>query len=73
MLTPGGYHVERNMSTAEVDLVLHLLDFCSVHPGAKIIITVEHDNGCRATANLYDHAALNQGLCEALNYYQTQL
>jgi hypothetical protein len=59
--------------TAEAELVKHLLSFCSVHPGAKISIVVEHDSGHKAVANLYDHTALVQGLEDTLSYFQTQM
>lgn len=64
---------ERDRMLAEAELVKHLLNFCSVWPGAKITITVEHDNGHKAVAQLYDHAALVQELHDALSYFQTQM
>lgn len=58
---------------AEAELVKHMLDFCSVQHGATITITVEHDNGHKATAKLYDHAALIQGLYDALVTFQSEI
>lgn len=50
----------------------HLL-FCREHPGAKITITVESDNGQVSSAELYDHAALVQSLYAALDDFQSEL
>lgn len=58
---------------AEAELVKHMLNFCFVQHGATITITVEHDDGHKATAKLYDHAALIQGLYNALEYFQSEL
>lgn len=67
------YNFDDRRMAAEAELVKHLLDFCSVHNGANITIIIEHDNGCKAVAHLYDHAALVQSLHEALSYFQSEL
>lgn len=41
--------------------------------GANITITVQRDDGDKDTAVLYDHAALVQGLIDALDYFQSEL
>lgn len=56
----------------QAEAVKQLLEVCMMQPGAKVQITVSHDNGLVATANLYDHAALVNGLYDALNYYQSE-
>lgn len=56
----------------QAEAVKQLLELCAVQPGAKIQIIVTHKNGLVATANLYDHAALVQGLWDALDYYQSE-
>ena len=58
---------------AETELVRQMLEFCSVQPGADIIIQVKHSAGHCATARLYDHAALVQSLYECLEYFQSEL
>lgn len=55
---------------AEAELVKGLLNYCAVKYGAKIIITVEHDDGHKAIANLYDDAAFVQALYDALIDFQ---
>lgn len=57
----------------DTELVKNLLDACAITPGATITITVRHDNGHVATAELYDHAALVQSLYDALEYFQSEL
>lgn len=57
----------------ELALVKVMLLYCADKQGAKITITVEHECGNKATANLYDHAALVQGLYDALDYFETEL
>lgn len=58
---------------AEAEMVKQLLNFCSIMPGAKITISVEHDSGQKATAALYDHAALVQSLHDTLAYFQSEM
>lgn len=58
---------------AEAELVKHMLNFCYAQHGATITITIEHANGHKATAKLYDHAALIQGLYDALVAFQSEL
>lgn len=58
---------------AEAELVKHILNFCYVQHGATITITVEHDSGHKATAKLYDHAALIEGLYNALETFQSEI
>lgn len=57
----------------QAEIVLQHLEYCMVQPGASITITVEHDEGHKATAKLYDHAALVQSLVDALKYFQSEL
>lgn len=49
------------------------LECCMDATGAKITITVARDSGTTVTAELYDHAALVQGLWDALDYFQSEL
>lgn len=56
----------------QAEAVKQLLELCAQQAGAEVQITVRHDNGLVATANLYDHAALVQGLWDALDYYQSE-
>ena len=67
------YVIHEERMAAEAEIVKHLLDFCSVHSGAKITISVEHDNGHKAVLRAYDHAALVQGLYDTLDYFQSEL
>lgn len=64
---------EEHIMMAEIALVKNMLLFCMNKQGAKITITVEHDCGNKITANLYDHAALVQGLFDALEYLETEM
>ena len=57
----------------EVNILLSILDYCTERHGADITITIAHDDGIVATAHLYDHAALVQGLQDALKYFQSEL
>lgn len=63
---------EEKTRVRQAEAIKQLLEYCTVNQGAKITITVTHDNGLEATANLYDHAALVQGLWEALDYFQSE-
>lgn len=58
---------------AQAEAVKQLLDYCAILPGAKITITVEHDHGQRATAELYDLAALVQELWRTLDYFISEM
>ena len=64
---------EERLMRTEIALVKNMLLFCMDKQGAKITITVDHDCGNSVTANLYDHAALVQGLYDALDYLETEL
>lgn len=57
----------------EVEMVRQQLIACSITPGAKVTIRVEHDNGNVVSAKLYDHAALVTLLIDALDYFQSEL
>ena len=58
----------------EAEFVKQALYFCSYHPGADITITVENPScGLKATAHLYDHAALVTSLVETLTYFQDEM
>jgi len=57
----------------EVNVLLSILEYCTEEQGASITITIAHDKGFVATAHLYDHAALVQGLQDALKYFQSEL
>lgn len=57
----------------EAERLKRVLTDCMVSPGdTSIKITVERANKT-ATASLYDHAALVQGLYDALDYFQSEL
>jgi hypothetical protein len=58
---------------AQAEIVKQLLSYCSCKPGATITITVAHDDGQVAIANLYDHAAFVQSLYDALEGFQNEL
>ena len=62
-----------NSDWVKAERIKQLLTCCMMNPGAKITITVEHDNGRKATADLYDHAALTQSLYDTLEYFQSEL
>lgn len=64
---------EIRVMIAEVELLKSLLTFCMNKPGAKITVTVEHDDGNKVTAHLYDHAALTQSLYDTLTYFESEL
>lgn len=57
----------------EAEMVRQQLIACSITPGAKVIIRVEHDNGNVVSAELYDLAALVTSLIDALDYFQSEL
>lgn len=57
----------------EAELVKQMLQYCMMQHGAKITISVEHDDGHKATARLYDHAALVQSLHDSLEYFQSEM
>lgn len=67
------YDTEEGRMIAQTEMVKQLLEYCSVQPGAKIQIKVEHHDGQVAIANLYDLAALVQSLYDALEYFQSEL
>ena len=56
----------------EVEMVKALLDYCCIRHGATITLCVEHDDGHKAVARLYDHAALVQSLFDALTEFQEE-
>lgn len=58
---------------SKVDLMLHALDICCLDHYADITIIVEHTNGTKVVADLYTHAALVQGLKDALEYFKSEL
>lgn len=57
----------------QAEAVKQLLYYCIEHPGASIEINISLDSGQKTTANLFDHAALVQGLIDALDYFQSEL
>lgn len=57
----------------QAEIVKQLLQLCSIQPGATITITVHHNHGHKAIAELYDHAALVQSLHDTLEYFQSEL
>ena len=61
------------MYIAAAEEVKQLLISCMSDPGANITISVEHDNGSKATAELYDLAAFVPGLIKALEDFQHDL
>lgn len=58
---------------AKLDLMLQALDMCCLDHDADVTIIVEHTNGTKVVADLYTHAALIQGLTEALEYFKSEL
>ena len=67
------YNTEEGRMLAQAEMVKQLLEYCSIQPGAKIKIVVEHDEGHVAVADLYDLAAIVQSLYDALEYFQSEL
>lgn len=57
----------------QINTVKALLSYCDLVHGATIRISVSHDGGDQAAANLCDHAALNSALVDALEYFQSEL
>lgn len=57
----------------QVDMMMLALDYCCLDHDAKITLTVEHTNGTKVIADLYTHAALVQGLMDALAYFKSEL
>ena len=57
---------------AQAEAIKQALVYCSYKPGATIRLEVTHDDGTIAAANLYDHAALVDGLYKALEYFQSE-
>lgn len=62
-----------NSDWKKAEGIKQILMHCMETHGAKITITVEHDDGTSATADLYDHAALTQSLYDSLDYFQSEL
>lgn len=58
---------------AEAEVVKQLLIYCGVTCGAKVTISVEHDDGHKATLTTFDHAALVSSLIDALEYFQSEM
>lgn len=63
---------DRKMA-ASAALVKQMLNYCAIDPGAKVTISVEHDNGQKVAAELFDHAALVQSLIDAIDYFIDEL
>lgn len=61
------------MIVSKVDLALRALDYCCLDQEGSITLIVEHTNGTKVVADLYVHAALVQGLMEALEYFKSEL
>ena len=57
----------------KTDIMLRALDYCCIDQEANVTIIVEHTNGTRVVTDLYAHAALIQGLMDALQYFQSEL
>lgn len=57
----------------KLDLMLHALDICCLDHEANITLTVEHTDGTRVILEAYSHAALIQGLKDALVYFRSEL
>ena len=55
------------------EFVKRMLYSCMDAPGATITIAIKKDNGEESSAELYDHAALVQGLIDALDYFQDEI
>lgn len=66
------YSDDTKRMLCQTEMVKQLLNYCAFQHGAKITIVVEHDQGHKATAELYDHAALVQSLYESLEYFQSE-
>lgn len=58
---------------SEAELIKQMLNFCYTNPGAKIVISVEHDNGHKATATLFDHVVLVENLVSAIEKFELEL
>lgn len=58
---------------SKIDLMLQALDICCLDHEGSITLIVEHTNGTKVVADLYVHAALTQGLIEALEYFKSEL
>jgi hypothetical protein len=69
------HHDEDVRMVSEAEFVKNALKFCYTNPtaDAKIIISVEHSNGNKAIATLFDHVVLVDGLIMALEDFQTEL
>ena len=57
----------------DAEVVKRMLESCIDDPGATIQIVVKRDDGEESSAELYDHAALVQGLVDALDYFQDEI
>lgn len=57
----------------DAEAVKQLLYYCCAQPGATITVSVKHDNGNYASAELYDLAAFVCSLLEALECFQEEL
>lgn len=57
----------------KLDLMLHALDICCLDHGAEITLIVKHTDGTNVIADMYVHAALIQGLKDALEYFKSEL
>lgn len=69
------HHEDDVRMVSEAEFVKQALKFCYTAPTAdtKITITVEHSNGNKATATLFDHVVLVDGLIMALERFQVEL
>lgn len=64
---------EELLMVAKVNMALYALDYCCLDHEGKITLTVEHTNGTKVVADMYVHAALVQGLKDALEYFKSEL
>lgn len=72
-LNQSNWSDEVKRMTEESSAAIQLLEHCESTPGAKISITIAHNDGQTVTANLFDHAALVQVLIEALSDFKSEL
>ena len=64
---------EELLMMTQIEMALYALDYCCIDHDAKITLTVEHKNGTKVIADMYAHAALIQGLKDALVYFKSEL
>ncbi len=64
---------EELLLLTKCNMMLYALDYCCIDHEASITITVEHTNGTKVVLDTYSHAALIQGLKDAVDYFKSEL